>query len=154
MINTVSGSHVVVVVLGGGGVKHIYTYRHFSRYLHMYVGTQYHIYNLLTLSVPVSNGGERRDRKEKENRKGGLSYSYFIPTLTSLFRKFGGGSAPTYQKVRGLKPLYPPPLAAPAMSTLSGYVVADVSHVAMFSNFDGTCVSDNLRLGPSAGLEV
>ena len=37
------------------------------------------------------------------------------------------------------------------MSTLSGYGVADVSHVAMFSNFGGTCVSDNLRLGPSAG---
>ena len=36
------------------------------------------------------------------------------------------------------------------MSTLSGYGVADVSHVAMFSNFGGTCVSDNLRLG-SAG---
>ena len=37
------------------------------------------------------------------------------------------------------------------MSTLSGYGVADASHVAMFSNFGGTCVSDNLRLGPSAG---
>ena len=36
------------------------------------------------------------------------------------------------------------------MSTLSGYGVADASHVAMFSNFGGTCVSDNLRLG-SAG---
>ena len=36
------------------------------------------------------------------------------------------------------------------MSTLSGYGVADMSHVAMFSNFGGTCVSDNLRLGPSA----
>ena len=37
------------------------------------------------------------------------------------------------------------------MSTLSGYVVADASHVAMFSNFGGTYVSDNLRLGLSAG---
>ena len=36
------------------------------------------------------------------------------------------------------------------MSTTSGYGVTDVSHVAMFSNFDGTCVSDNLRLGSSA----
>ena len=33
------------------------------------------------------------------------------------------------------------------MSTLSGYGVADASHVAMFSNFDGTSVSDDLRLG-------
>ena len=37
------------------------------------------------------------------------------------------------------------------MSTLSDYGVADVSHVAMFSNFNGNCVSDNLRLGPSVG---
>ena len=37
------------------------------------------------------------------------------------------------------------------MSTLSGYGVADASHVAMFSNFGGTCVSDNLRLRSSAG---
>ena len=37
------------------------------------------------------------------------------------------------------------------MSTLSGYGVADASHVAMFSNLGWTCVSDNLRLGPSAG---
>ena len=37
------------------------------------------------------------------------------------------------------------------MSILSGYGVADASHVAMFSNFGGTCVSDNLRLRPSAG---
>ena len=37
-----------MVVLGGGGIKRIYAYRHFSRYLHMY-------------------------RKGKENRKGGLS---------------------------------------------------------------------------------
>ena len=55
--------------------------------------------------------------------------------------------------MRGLKPLYPPPLAAPAMSIFSGYGVADASHVAMFSNFGGTCVSDNLRLGPSSGYE-
>ena len=46
-----------------------------------------------------------------------------------------------------------PPLAAPAMSTLSGYGVANASYVAMFSNFGGTCVSDDLRLGPSAGYE-
>ena len=39
------------------------------------------------------------------------------------------------------------------MSTLSGYGVADVSHIAMFSNFGSTCVSDNLRLGLSAGYE-
>ena len=37
------------------------------------------------------------------------------------------------------------------MSILSGYGAADASHAAMFSNFDGICVSDNLRLGPSAG---
>ena len=37
------------------------------------------------------------------------------------------------------------------MSTISGYAVIDVSHVAVFSNFGGTYVSDNLRLGPSAG---
>ena len=36
------------------------------------------------------------------------------------------------------------------MSILSSYGVADASHVAMFSNLGGTCVSDNLRLG-SAG---
>ena len=29
------------------------------------------------------------------------------------------------------------------MFTLSGDGVADASHVAMFSNFGGTCVSDN-----------
>ena len=55
--------------------------------------------------------------------------------------------------MRVLKPLWPPPLATPAMSTLSGYGVADASHVAMFSNFGGTCVSENLRLGLSAGYE-
>ena len=37
------------------------------------------------------------------------------------------------------------------MSILNCYGVADASHVAMFSNFGGTCVSDNLRLGLSAG---
>ena len=37
------------------------------------------------------------------------------------------------------------------MSVFSGYSVADVSHVPIFSNFDGFCVSDNLRLGPCAG---
>ena len=37
-----------------------------------------------------------------------------------------------------------------SMSTTSGGVT-DVSHVAMFSYFDGTYVSDNLRLGSSAG---
>ena len=36
------------------------------------------------------------------------------------------------------------------MSILSGYGVADASHVAIFSNFDGICVSDNPRLRPSA----
>ena len=36
------------------------------------------------------------------------------------------------------------------MSSTSSYGV-DVSHVAIFSNLGGTCVSDNLRLGPSAG---
>ena len=39
------------------------------------------------------------------------------------------------------------------MSTLSGYGVADVNYVPMFSNFGHICVSDNLRLGPSAGYE-
>ena len=39
------------------------------------------------------------------------------------------------------------------MSTLSGYDVADVRHVAMINNFGGTCISDNLRLGPFAGYE-
>ena len=99
---------------------------------------------MLTLSIPVSKGGERRDRKEKENRKGRLSYSYFIHTLTSLFKKFGRGGG-------GGGGGLPPPSAAPAMSTLSGYGLADVSHVAMFSNFGGTFVSDDLRLGLSAG---
>ena len=28
------------------------------------------------------------------------------------------------------------------------------NHVAMFSNFDGICVSDNLRLGPLLVMEV
>ena len=37
------------------------------------------------------------------------------------------------------------------MSTTSGHGVVHVIHVAMFSNFGGTCVIDNLRLGPSAG---
>ena len=37
------------------------------------------------------------------------------------------------------------------MSTTSGYAVVDVSHAAMFSNFGGTCLSNNLRLEPSAG---
>ena len=60
------------------------------------------IFKTCSLSVPVSKGEERRDRKEKENRKGGFSYSYFIHTLTSLFKNWGGrgagggGSAPTY----------------------------------------------------------
>ena len=39
------------------------------------------------------------------------------------------------------------------MSTLSGYAVADVNYVPMFSNFVRICVSDNLRLGSSAGYE-
>ena len=39
------------------------------------------------------------------------------------------------------------------MSTLSGYGVADVNYVAMFSQFGRICVSDNLRLGRSAGYE-
>ena len=39
------------------------------------------------------------------------------------------------------------------ISTTSGYGDVDVSHVAMFSNFGCTYVSDNLRLGPSAGYE-
>ena len=37
------------------------------------------------------------------------------------------------------------------MSTTSGYAVVDESHVAMFNNFGGTCVGNNLGLGPSAG---
>ena len=36
------------------------------------------------------------------------------------------------------------------MTILSGYGVVDASHVAMFSNFGGICVSNNLWLGPSA----
>ena len=36
------------------------------------------------------------------------------------------------------------------MSINSVYSVVDVSDVAMFSNLDGTCVCDNLRLGSSA----
>ena len=36
------------------------------------------------------------------------------------------------------------------MSTNIGYGVADMSHVAMFSSFGGTCVSDNLGLESSA----
>ena len=37
------------------------------------------------------------------------------------------------------------------MSTTNGYGVVNVSHVAMFTNFGGTCVSDHLTLEPSAG---
>ena len=37
------------------------------------------------------------------------------------------------------------------VSILGDYGVADLSHVAMFSHFDCICVSDNLRLGLSAG---
>ena len=36
------------------------------------------------------------------------------------------------------------------MSIFGSYGVADASHVAMISNFDGICVSDSLRLGLSA----
>ena len=34
-----------------------------------------------------------------------------------------------------------------SMSILGGYGVAGAGHVAMFSNFDGICVSDSLSLG-------
>ena len=57
----------------------------------------------------MSKGGEKRDRKEKENRKEGLSYSYFIHTLTSLFKNWGGGGGggegvcPHLPKSEGLK---------------------------------------------------
>ena len=37
------------------------------------------------------------------------------------------------------------------MSIISSYSVVDMRHVAMLSNFGGSCVSDNLSLGPSAG---
>ena len=37
------------------------------------------------------------------------------------------------------------------ISTLNGHVVADVNHEPMFNNLDGTCVSDNLKLGSSTG---
>ena len=40
------------------------------------------------------------------------------------------------------------------MFILGGYGVADASHVAMFNNFDGTCVSDNRRLEHSLVMEV
>ena len=39
------------------------------------------------------------------------------------------------------------------MSTLSGYGMADVNYVAMFSNFCCICVSNNLRLGPFADYD-
>ena len=39
------------------------------------------------------------------------------------------------------------------MSTTSGYSVIDVSSIVMLSNFCGTSVSDNFRLGPTAGYE-
>ena len=39
------------------------------------------------------------------------------------------------------------------MSTLSGYGVADVNYVPMFSNFGHIYVSNNLGLGPPAGYE-
>ena len=39
------------------------------------------------------------------------------------------------------------------MSNLSGYGVADVNYVPMFSHFGGICVNDNLWLGRSAGYE-
>ena len=38
-----------------------------------------------------------------------------------------------------------------SISTSTGYGVVDVSHVAVLSTFGDTYVSDNLRLGPSAG---
>ena len=38
--------------------------------------------------------------------------------------------------------------------TTCGYCVADVSHVAMFSNFDGNYISDNLRLGSNSHDDV
>ena len=68
---------VVVVLSGGGGVKCIYAYRHFSRYLHMYVDTIPYL-KLAHSLCPSEQGG--RKKREKENRKGGLSYSYFIHT--------------------------------------------------------------------------
>ena len=45
---------------------------------------------------------------------------------------------------------YYKPKCSLAISTTRGYDVAYVSHVAMLSNFDGTCVSDNPRLSSSA----
>ena len=61
MINTVSCSHAVVVVLGGGGVKCIYTYRHFSRYLHMYVDTHNTIFKTCSLSLSQCARGEKEE---------------------------------------------------------------------------------------------
>ena len=100
----------------------------------------------------MSKGGERRDRKEKENRKGGLSYSYFIHTLTSLFKKkLGRGVCHLLPKSNGAQAPLAPTLSRPCNIYPCGYGVADVSNIAMFSHFDGTCVSDNFRLRLSAG---
>ena len=68
--------------------------------------------------------------------------------LTSLFKNFWG-VCPHPAKSEQAQP----PLAAPAVFTLSGYGVAHASHVAMFSNLGGTCVSESLRMGLFVGYE-
>ena len=63
------------------------------------------------------------------------------------------GVCPHLPKSKGDQVPLAPTLSRPAISTLNGYDVADASYVAVFSNFGGTCVSENLRLGPSVGYE-
>ena len=45
---------------------------------------------------------------------------------------------------------YYKPMCSLVMSTTRSYSVPDVSYIAMFNNFDVTCVSDNFRLASSA----
>ena len=66
MINTASGSHAVVVVLGGGGVKRIYTYRNFNRYLHMYVDTTPFLKHAHSLCPSGKGGRKMRQKRERE----------------------------------------------------------------------------------------
>ena len=47
---------------------------------------------------PSEQVGRKKRQKKEENRKGGLSYSYFIYTLTLLFKKLGGGLPPPTEK--------------------------------------------------------
>ena len=50
------------------------------------------------LHIPMSKGGERRDRKEKKKRER-LELQQLHSKVNISVPKIGGGSAPTYQKV-------------------------------------------------------